>query len=68
MGWDAFGLPAEQFAIKNKMHPKIAVDQNVATFKEQLSIIGLDYDWSREVNTTDPEVLQMDTVGIFANV
>lgn len=54
MGWDAFGLPAEQFAIKNKMHPSIAVDQNVATFKEQLSIIGLDYDWSREVNTTDP--------------
>lgn len=55
MGWDAFGLPAEQFAIKNKMHPSIAVDQNVATFKEQLSIIGLDYDWERELNTTDPE-------------
>lgn len=55
MGWDAFGLPAEQFAIKNKMHPKVAVDQNVATFKEQLSIIGLDYDWTREVNTTDSE-------------
>ncbi len=54
MGWDAFGLPAEQFAIKNKIHPKLAVDKNVATFKEQLSIIGLDYDWSREVNTTDP--------------
>jgi len=54
MGWDAFGLPAEQFAIKNQIHPKIAVDQNVATFKEQLSIIGLDYDWSRELNTTDP--------------
>lgn len=54
MGWDAFGLPAEQFAIKNKMHPSIAVDQNVATFKEQLSIIGLDYDWTRELKTTDP--------------
>lgn len=54
MGWDAFGLPAELFAIKNKIHPKIAVDKNVATFKEQLSIIGLDYDWSRELNTTDP--------------
>lgn len=54
MGWDAFGLPAEQFAIKNKMHPKVAVDQNVETFKRQLSIIGLDYDWTREINTTDP--------------
>ncbi len=55
MGWDAFGLPAENFAIKNKVHPSIAVNQNVARFKEQLSIIGLDYDWSREINTTDPE-------------
>lgn len=54
MGWDAFGLPAEQFAIKNQIHPKTAVDQNVETFKRQLSIIGLDYDWSRELNTTDP--------------
>jgi len=54
MGWDAFGLPAENFAIKNKVHPRIAVEQNVARFKEQLSKIGLDYDWSREVNTTDP--------------
>ena len=55
MGWDAFGLPAEQFAIKNKIHPKKAVDQNVARYKEQLSKIGLDYDWEREINTTDPE-------------
>ncbi len=55
MGWDAFGLPAENFAIKNKVHPSVAVNQNVARFKEQLSIIGLDYDWSREINTTDPE-------------
>lgn len=54
MGWDAFGLPAENFAIKNKVHPSVAVDQNVARFKQQLSLIGLDYDWSREVNTTDP--------------
>ena len=55
MGWDAFGLPAENFAIKNKIHPSVAVGKNVARFKEQLSIIGLDYDWSREINTTDPE-------------
>ncbi len=55
MGWDAFGLPAENFAIKNKVHPSVAVNQNVARFKEQLSLIGLDYDWSREINTTDPE-------------
>lgn len=55
MGWDAFGLPAEEFAIKNKIHPSVAVKKNIATFKEQLSILGLNYDWSREVNTTDPE-------------
>ncbi len=54
MGWDAFGLPAENFAIKNKVHPRVAVEQNIARFKEQLSLIGLDYDWSREINTTDP--------------
>ena len=55
MGWDAFGLPAEQYAITNKVHPSKAVAENVARFKEQLSAIGLDYDWSREINTTDPE-------------
>lgn len=55
MGWDAFGLPAENYAIKNKVHPRQAVEKNVARFKDQLSIIGLDYDWSREINTTDPE-------------
>lgn len=55
MGWDAFGLPAEQYALKNKVHPRIAVAKNVARYKEQLQMIGLDYDWSREINTTDPE-------------
>ncbi|MCK9345222.1 MAG: leucine--tRNA ligase [Candidatus Pacebacteria bacterium] len=55
MGWDAFGLPAEQYAIKNKVHPRVAVDKNTTRFKEQLSIIGFDYDWKREINTTDPE-------------
>jgi len=55
MGWDAFGLPAENYAIKNKIHPRVAVEKNIATFKDQLSHIGFDYDWSREINTTDPE-------------
>jgi leucyl-tRNA synthetase len=54
MGWDAFGLPAEQFAVKNKMHPAITTAKNVATFKRQLESLGFAYDWSREVNTTDP--------------
>ena len=54
MGWDAFGLPAENYAIKNKIHPKIAVDQNIATFKKQLEKFGFTYDWDREINTTDP--------------
>ncbi len=55
MGYDAFGLPAEQYALEHKVHPKEAVKINVATFERQLSIIGLSYDWSRKVNTTDPE-------------
>jgi leucyl-tRNA synthetase len=54
MGWDAFGLPAEQFAIKNKVHPSAAVTKNVSRYKEQLSLLGFNYDWSREINTTDP--------------
>jgi leucyl-tRNA synthetase len=54
MGWDAFGLPAENYAIKNKVHPRIAVEKNVTRFKEQLQLLGLDYDWSREINTTNP--------------
>ena len=54
MGWDAFGLPAENFAIKNKIHPAKAVAQNVKTFKKQLELIGFTYDWGREINTTDP--------------
>lgn len=55
MGWDAFGLPAEQFALKNKVHPRVAVEKNIARFKEQLSILGLNYDWTKEINTTDSE-------------
>ncbi len=55
MGWDAFGLPAENYAIKHKTNPNIAVKQNVKKFKKQLSLIGFNYDWNREINTTDPK-------------
>ncbi|MCM1183729.1 MAG: leucine--tRNA ligase [Roseburia sp.] len=53
MGWDAFGLPTENYAIKNKIHPKIVTKNNVARFKEQLKALGYSFDWSKEVNTTD---------------
>ncbi|MFA7285736.1 MAG: class I tRNA ligase family protein [Candidatus Paceibacterota bacterium] len=55
MGYDAFGLPAEQYAIEHKIHPRRAVEINVKTFEKQLSFMGLSYDWERRVNTTDPE-------------
>ncbi len=55
MGWDAFGLPTENFAIKNKIHPKVVTENNVKNFKRQLQDIGFSFDWSREINTTDPE-------------
>ena len=54
MGWDAFGLPAEQYAIKTGQHPAVTTRENVAKFKSQLKRIGFSYDWQREVNTTDP--------------
>lgn len=54
MGWDAFGLPAENYAIKTGIHPKITTENNVANIKRQMQITGLSYDWSREINTTDP--------------
>lgn len=55
MGWDAFGLPTENYAIKNHIHPKIVTENNVAHFKSQLKSLGYSFDWNREVNTTDPE-------------
>ena len=54
MGWDAFGLPAEQYALKNKVHPMISTDENIARYKKQLEKISLDYDWEREISTTYP--------------
>ncbi|MGM9665598.1 MAG: leucine--tRNA ligase, partial [Eubacteriales bacterium] len=58
MGWDAFGLPTENYAIKNHVHPRIVTEKNIAHFKEQLKSIGYSFDWSREINTTDPEYVK----------
>jgi leucyl-tRNA synthetase len=55
MGWDAFGLPAESYAIKTGIHPEITTKKNIKTFKNQMRSVGLTFDWSREVNTTDPK-------------
>ena len=55
MGWDAFGLPTENYAIKNKIHPKIVTKNNIDHFKDQLQSIGYSFDWDREINTTDPD-------------
>ena len=55
IGWDAFGLPAEQYAIKNKVHPSEAVKTNIGVFKNQIKSLGISFDWDREINTTDPE-------------
>lgn len=55
MGWDAFGLPTENFAIKNKIHPAVVTEKNIERFKSQLKMLGLSFDWDREVNTTDPD-------------
>src|SRR3989338_6054080 len=55
MGWDAFGLPTENYALKNKVHPSDGTAKNIATFKKQLGLLGFTYDWDREVNTTDPK-------------
>ncbi|HIT84552.1 MAG TPA: leucine--tRNA ligase [Candidatus Ornithomonoglobus intestinigallinarum] len=55
IGWDAFGLPTENYAIKNNVHPKIITEKNIANFTRQLKMLGFSFDWSREVNTTDPK-------------
>jgi len=55
MGWDAFGLPAEQYAIKTGQHPRKTTEENIATFKRQIQSLGFSYDWTREVDTTDPD-------------
>ncbi|HEU4407555.1 MAG TPA: leucine--tRNA ligase [Polyangiaceae bacterium] len=58
MGWDAFGLPAEQYAVRTGTHPAVTTERNVATFKRQLKSLGFSYDWSREINTTDPDYVR----------
>src|SRR5436309_739373 len=55
MGWDAFGLPAEQYAIETGTHPRVTTQKNVATFRRQIQMLGFSYDWDREVDTTDPK-------------
>jgi len=55
IGWDAFGLPTENYAIKTGVHPKIATEKNIKNFMRQLKSLGFSFDWSREINTTDPE-------------
>ncbi|MDP6756362.1 MAG: class I tRNA ligase family protein, partial [Patescibacteria group bacterium] len=55
MGWDAFGLPTENYAIKSGVHPKESTKQNIETFKRQIKSFGFSYDWSREVDTSSPE-------------
>ncbi len=55
MGWDAFGLPAEQYAVKTGQHPRKTTEENIATFKRQIQSLGFSYDWSRELATTDPD-------------
>ena len=58
MGWDAFGLPAEQYAVKTGQHPRKTTEENIATFKRQIKSLGFSYDWSRELATTDPDYFQ----------
>jgi leucyl-tRNA synthetase len=67
MGWDAFGLPAEQYAVQTGTHPEITTAKNIATFKRQIKALGFSYDWSREVNTTDPKYYKW-TQWIFAQL
>src|SRR5205814_133997 len=54
-GWDAFGLPTEQYAIKNNRHPREVTENNVKNFRRQIQMLGMSYDWDREINTTDPQ-------------
>src|SRR5947209_5883176 len=67
MGWDAFGLPAEQYAIQTGTHPRVTTAQNIATFKRQIQSLGFSYDWDREVDTTDPAYVKW-TQWIFLQI
>src|SRR5579883_2126030 len=67
MGWDAFGLPAEQYAIQTGTHPSVTTQQNIATFRRQIKMLGFSYDWDREVDTTDPSYFRW-TQWIFLQI
>src|SRR5262249_5655386 len=67
MGWDAFGLPAEQYAIQTGTHPRVTTQSNIATFRRQIQSLGFSYDWSREVDTTDPDYVKW-TQWIFLQI
>ena len=67
MGWDAFGLPAEQYAIKTGTHPRITTQENIKTFRRQIKSLGFSYDWQREVDTTDPDYVKW-TQWIFLQI
>ena len=64
MGWDAFGLPAEQYAVQTNTHPRITTQANIDNFRRQIKSLGFSYDWDREIDTTDPQLLQMDAVDL----
>ena len=66
IGWDAFGLPTENYAIRTGIHPQVATAKNIETFKRQLKSLGLSFDWKREINTTDPKYYKW-TQWIFLN-
>src|SRR5437879_9673466 len=67
MGWDASGLPAEQYAIKTRQHPRITTEANITNFKRQIQSLGFSYDWSREIDTTDPKYFKW-TQSIFLKI
>jgi leucyl-tRNA synthetase len=67
IGWDAFGLPAEQYAVEKNVHPRITTQQNIATFRRQIKSLGFSYDWDREVDTTDPDYVKW-TQWIFLQI
>jgi leucyl-tRNA synthetase len=67
MGWDAFGLPAEQYAVRTGQHPRQTTEQNIATFKRQIQSLGFSYDWNREIDTTDPDYFKW-TQWIFLQI
>ncbi len=68
MGWDAFGLPAEQYAINTGTHPRLTTEGNINNFRRQIQMLGFSYDWQREVDTTDPSLLPLDAVDFPATV